>query len=62
MEALPHAKAQIHAVAIYIGGRLHMKDWLPYEPCKTLPLCQEADETLNHIFFRCLISIVLCTR
>ncbi|XP_042415457.1 uncharacterized protein LOC122004672 [Zingiber officinale] len=44
---------------LFAHERLRTKDRKPDVQCKTLPLCQDANETFNHLFFRCPISMVL---
>lgn len=43
-------------------GKLMTKDRMSYEPCKTCALCQQADETCNHLFFQCPVNKNLWTK
>lgn len=57
MEAIPYAKTSIHTMAIGTRAYMHERhDIIRYEPCKICPLCQGADETIDHMFFGCPIS------
>lgn len=44
---------------LLVHGRLRTNDQIPYESCKTCALCQHADESSDHFFFHCLVSIEL---
>lgn len=53
-----------HQFALWLlaQGRIQTKDRIPYEICKICPLCQDANETIDHTFFGCSVSKALWSR